>query len=338
MKLGIHYSKSGFGSRWLEYCESKGILFKIVDCYRSDIIQQLSDCDALMWHHYQTNPKTILFAKQLLFAIEQSGKKVFPDFRTAWHFDDKVGQKYLLESIDAPLVPSVVFYDKREALTWTKEATFPKVFKLRGGAGSINVRLVKRACQARGIIRKAFGRGFKNYSPWSNFKEIIRKFRLGKATPEDLIKGIIHIFYPPRFSKIMGRERGYAYFQDFVSGNDYDIRIVVIDKKAFAIKRLVRKNDFRASGSGQILYKKELFNESLIILAFELAEKLKGQCIAFDFVYDDSTPKLLEISYGFVPEGYDLCPGYWDRSMNWFPGKFDPYGWMIETVLKDINE
>ena len=97
----------------------------------------MDDCDALMWHHFQTNPKAILFAKQLLFALEQSGKKVFPDFRTGWHFDDKLGQKYLLEAIDAPLVPSYVFYDKKEALEWVQKTDFPKVFKLRGGAGSV---------------------------------------------------------------------------------------------------------------------------------------------------------------------------------------------------------
>ena len=160
---------------------------------------------------------------------------------------------------------------------------------------------------------------------------------MGKATLVDLIKGVGNIFYPPGFSKVMGREKGYVYFQDFIPDNDHDIRVVVIDNKAFAIKRLVRKNDFRASGSGQILYEKELFNESTIKLAFDLADKLKGQSIAFDFVYDNGIPKLLEISYGFVPEGYDQCPGYWDRSLKWIPGRFNPYGWMVEAVAREIN-
>ena len=53
-----------------------------------------------------------------MFSVEASGKKVFPDFNTVWHFDDKVGQKYLLEALDLPLVPTWVFYDKTEALQW----------------------------------------------------------------------------------------------------------------------------------------------------------------------------------------------------------------------------
>jgi glutathione synthase/RimK-type ligase-like ATP-grasp enzyme len=49
-------------------------------------------------------------------------------------------------------------------------------------------------------------------------------------------------------------EKNYVYFQDFIPQNDFDIRIIVIGKRAFAIKRMVRKGDFRASGSGNIKY------------------------------------------------------------------------------------
>ena len=60
----------------------------------------------------------------------------FPNFKTVWHFDDKLGQKYLFESIKAPLVTSYAFLYKAGALLWANKASFPKVFKLRGGAGS----------------------------------------------------------------------------------------------------------------------------------------------------------------------------------------------------------
>ena len=103
---------------------------------------QLSDCDALMWHFNHKSPKASKFAKQLLFSVQASGKKVFPDFNTVWHFDDKVGQKYLLEAIGAPLAPAYVFYSKKEALEWAGKTSYPKVFKLRNGAGSDNVRLL----------------------------------------------------------------------------------------------------------------------------------------------------------------------------------------------------
>ena len=332
MKIAIHPNKGGFTDRWIAYCESKGIDYKLVDCYQSDIIDQLQDCDAMMWHFSQNSPKDFLFAKQLIYSVEAAGKKVFPDFHTAWHFDDKVGQKYLLEAIGAPLAPTWVFYDQKAAQHWVKTATFPKVFKLRGGAGSQNVKLVNSQKEAGRLIRKTFGSGFPVYDAWGSLKERWRKFRLGKSSSQELLKGLLRFILPPPYARAKPREKGYVYFQEFVPDNDHDIRVVVIGDKAFAIKRMVRNNDFRASGGGEILYEKDLFNKKDIHLAFEIHKKLKSQCTTMDFVYDNGEPKIVEISYGFSPEGYDSCPGYWDKDLNWHEGPFDPYGWMVDLM------
>src|SRR5690554_3906527 len=163
MKIAIHHRPGSFSDRWIAYCEIQNISFKIVNCYESNIIEQLTDCDALLWHHHHGNYKDVLAAKPILFSLESAGINVFPDFRTVWHFDDKVAQKYLLEAINAPLVPSYVFYDKQEALQWANTTSYPKVFKLKGGAGSANVKLVKTYKEAKRLINKAFGKGFAQY-------------------------------------------------------------------------------------------------------------------------------------------------------------------------------
>lgn len=70
-------------------------------------------------------------------------------------------------------------------------------------------------------------------------------------------------------------------------------------------------------------------------MAFDVHQKLKSQCTAMDFIYDSmKKPLLVEISYGFVPEGYDPCTGYWDADLNWHDGNFNPYGWIVEEILK----
>jgi len=334
MKIAIHNSRNNFSERWEDYCRSNNLFFIKVDCYANEIISNLEGCDVLLWHHFQTDPRDILFAKQLLFSLEHSGMKVFPDFYTNWHFDDKIGQKYLLESIGAPIVPTYLFFRKYDAYEWIKKAEFPKVQKLRCGAGSSGVQLVRDRGEAAKAVRKAFGKGFKRYRSWSALKETFSKYRMGKFTASELFKAFVHLFFQPEYAKITGAERGYIYFQDFIPGNDHDIRVVVIDNKAFAIKRLVRPGDFRASGSGLILYEKNLFDEKIIRLAFDLSSKLKTQCIAFDFIDNNGITKLLEISYGFVPSGYDNCEGYWDNKMIWHAGKFNPYGWIIEALIR----
>ena len=333
MKIGIHNSRESFSERWIPYCESHNISFKIVDCYQSDIIEQLNDCDALMWHFNHKSPKASKFARQLLFAVKASGKKVFPDFNTVWHFDDKIAQKYLFESLHLPGVNTYVYYTETLALQWAASTSYPKVFKLRNGAGSDNVRLVENQKQAIRLVKQAFGKGFRQYQPIRNLKERLRKLRAGKTTSWDAIKGIIRLVYTTEYSRVTASEKGYVYFQDFVPGNNYDIRVIVIGGQAFAIKRLVRENDFRASGSGFILYEKEHFDEATIRLAFEISEKLNSQCMAYDFVYQDNKPLLLEISYGFAMHGYDDCKGFWDRELNWHEGKFNPYGWMVDLMV-----
>lgn len=336
--IAIQASKGFFSDRWIEYCKNKNIDFKIVDCYKSDIINQLADCDALMWHHNHMNSRDLNFAKQLLFAVEQSGRIVFPDFKTNWHFDDKLGQKYLFEALSIPLVNSFVSYNKQDALAWAKTADFPKVFKLRGGGGSWNVFLVQNSHKANKIIRKAFLNGFSQYDAWSNIKERWRKYQLGKCSFLSFLMGFVRIFMEPMYAKVKGRDLGYVYFQDFIPNNNSDIRIIVIQHKAFAIKRMVRENDFRASGSGSILYEKELFDENTIRLAFQIAEKLQGQSVALDFIYDNGTAKVVEVSYGFVQAGYDKCEGYWDNELNWHEGKFDPCEWMVDLVVDKIKD
>lgn len=338
MKIAIQHTEGGFSSEWIDYCKENQIPYKLVNCYDSDIVEDVAECDALMWHFHQANCKDILFAKQLMYSLQTSGKVVFPDHHTAWHFDDKVGQRYLLESLGLSLVPSYIFYSKEEAMDWIKQVDFPKVFKLRRGAGSSQVRLVENYRSAKKIVNKAFGKGFSQYDAGPNLKERWRKYSKGLNGFLDVMKGVIRFGYTTDFDRVAGKEKGYVYFQDFVPKNDSDTRVIVIDGKAFAIKRIVRKNDFRASGSGQIEYGRENFDNKTVSLAFQIADKLKSQCVALDFVYNNGNPLLVEISYGFFKGAYKECEGYWDRGLKWFEGPFNPQAWMVQRVIKEIEQ
>lgn len=340
MKIAIHKREGSFSDRWIEYCEINNVSYKLVDCYSTDIINQLKDCDALMWHWSHDDYREQLFARQLILSVEKMGKIVFPDSNTCWHFDDKVGQKYLLEAINAPIVPSYVFYEKQKALDWIKQTRFPKVFKLRGGAGSSNVSLVKIQKKAKTIVRKAFGRGFSAVSRFSNFKNKIWQVKRDKSFNSliNLIKGFIRIFFQKRNPNLLKKEKGYVYFQDFIPKNDFDIRLVVIGDKCFGIKRFVRKNDFRASGSGKMEYSPELFDKKSIEIAFNIANKLKTQSAAFDFVYCNDNPLIIEISYAYTASAYYNCPGYWDNNLNWHKADIKPEYFIIEDLIKEIND
>lgn len=333
MKIAIHNREGSFSDRWIAYCKENSITYKEVNCYDSDIIAQLKDCDALMWHHHHGNYRDVLVANPILFSLEQAGVRVFPDFTTTWHFDDKVAQKYLLEAINAPLVPSYVFYDKKTALKWAKKTNYPKVFKLKGGASAENVSLVNNKRAAKKKIDRAFGKGFSQFNRWGNLKE-----RYRQESFKGLIKGIGRLFIPTEFANMGGREKGYVYFQEFIPNNNFDIRVIVIKGKAFALKRMTRENDFRASGSGKIVYDRSAIDIRCLEISFNVNNKVQAQSIAFDFVFDqNNNPLIVEISYGFAVQAYDACPGYWDSDLKWHEGKFNPQIWMIENLIKEIE-
>lgn len=334
MKIAIHDNKqeSFFSKRWIAYCKQNNIACKIVNAYDNDIINQVKDCDAFMWHHSNYDYRDALFAKQLIYSVEAMGIKVFPNFNTTWHFDDKVGQKYLLESIDAPMVPSYVFYSKVDANKWIEKTQFPKVFKLRGGSGSSNVKLAKTKRDARRFVNKAFGKGFNQFDKLTHLKYRYGNYKSGKESFVGVLKGIARLFIGTKYSNSFPKEKGYVYFQEFIPNNKFDTRVVVVNGKAAAERRMVRKGDFRASGSGQFSY--DDINIKTIKIALEVSNKLKLQSCAYDFVMDENrNPLIVEISYGFGVDGIEKVPGYWDSSLQWHKEMFNPQEWMVEDII-----
>lgn len=338
MKIAIHHKKGSYSDDWVKYCDRKQIPYKIVNCYSSDIISDLEDCDALMWHHYHSDPKDVLFAKQLLFSVETSGKLVYPDFFSSWHFDDKLGQKYLLEVLKLPLIPTYSFFTKRDALAWAADYKFPAVFKLRGGAGSRNVKLIETRNDAIKIIKKAFGKGIRQYDAIGGVKDKIRRYRLGLSSFKELMKAFAHIVYPIQLEKSKGRDKGYVYFQEFIPDCKSDIRVQLVGDRSWAMIRKIRENDFRASGSGEIDFDMSKVPLSAIAFSVDTARKLKMQSLALDLIPYKDSYLITEISYAFGIDQEELEVGYWDGDLNWHPGHINPFGWMIEDVIKNYNE
>lgn len=336
MKLAIHHRPGSFSERWIRYCKEQNIEYKLVNCYDTDIIKKLKGFEILLWHYHHTIYEDVLAARSILFALEHSGMKVFPNFKTAWHFDNKIAQKYLLESVDAPIVPTYVFYNKKEALEWANKTIFPKVFKLKNGSGSSNVKLVKTKTECIKLIHKSFGNGFKQFDGKRHFVDQYKKYLNGKKNLVDLLKAFSHIFISTDFGRKAPRERGYVYFQDFVENKGFDVRVVIINSKAVALKRKVRKNDFRASGSGDLIFEDENLDKRYIKLAFDLTDRIQSDCLAIDFIMDlNGKIYVVELSYGFPMNNFlDGAAGYWTKDLSFHKSKFNLQSWIIDTLIE----
>lgn len=335
MKIAIHLDKGSFSDRWILYCEEAGIPYKIVNCFESDIISQLKDCDGLMWHWMLNDYKAMLFAHQLTLSLEKKGINVFPDVNTSWHYNDKLGQKYLLEAIEAPLVNTYVFYTKKEALEWLGNTTFPKVFKLRGGSGSVNVSLVRSKRNAKHLINQAFNQGFSHINRINRLKNRIWDYKKDKnfSTFKKALAGIARVFIPNEIERFSHNEKGYIYFQDFIENNEFDTRLVVVGNKCFGVRRFCREGDFRASGSGVFDSNPNNIDIECVRIAFSVAKRIGVQSIAYDFVIDQGKPRIVEISYCFPLGAPDDCVGYWDDKLVWHDVTINAEIFMIQDFI-----
>lgn len=338
MLIGIHNSNCAYSKRWIEFCKLKNISFKVVNAYSDSIIKDLEDCQVFLWHHSHTNYKDVNFGKQLLFALEQSGKIVFPDFNTGWHFDDKLGQKYLFEAHNIRAARSYVFYDKNEAINWVNQASFPKIFKLRGGAGSSNVKLVRDKKSAIRLINKAFGKGFKSMDFLNLAFDRYKLWKRGRSSLKSVLGCFFYSFFPKLHSShLLPIQKGYVYFQEFIPNDGYDIRIEITGERALAMVRFTREGDFRASGSNNLVHNTDLIDKEVVEFAFSIADKLKLQSCALDIVRDNRDNKLylIENSYCYGVDEDEFDYGYWTRDGICVKGdSFNGLDWIVECVLR----
>ena len=332
--IGIHDRPGSFSDRWIKYCTDKGISFRSVNCLATDVVQQCEGLDGLLWHWGHDNPTSLLVARQIIASLEKKGCVVFPNINTCWHYDDKVAQKYLLDAIEAPLIPTWVFLDRDEAIKWIGETTWPKVFKLRCGAASYNVHLVHSRNQAAALCRQAFGRGFPAVAGClSDMQTRLRKAKRAHEFWQRLARGPRTLLNLMALRRQMHRERGYIYFQEFLPGNAFDTRITIIGDRAFGFMRTNRPNDFRASGSGSIVYENEKIDKRCVEIAFRVADQIGTQSLAFDFLFNSQhEPMIGEISYCYMSSAVHACAGQWDHQGLWHEG----HVWPEDAILEDM--
>jgi hypothetical protein len=327
-----------FSKRWLERIPELGHEVRLVDLLQPDPIEQLTGCDGLMWWFaHKSFPRN--FATRLMTALNHGRHfPTFPNYRTCWHFDDKVSQHYLFRANGLPIPRTWVFWRLEDARNFCRSAQFPMVLKLAGGITSENVRLLRNRREAEYWIERLFGSGVTSLDRAS-----LRRPRavLGRALTvgEALIGG------HRRRARRGDVQRGYFLVQEFLEGNDYDTRAVAIGNRAFAYRRFNRPADFRASGSGLRDPDPSKIDLQMVRMAFAVARSLGTQSIAIDGIYKGKERVLTEISYYY--EGWILheeCPGHWllhgspeDGELEWVQGARRPEDCILEDFLADLS-
>lgn len=334
--VAVH-GNNGFARDWPASAARLGLVGRRVDALSPTLWQELDGCEALLWSLNQDDPNDLEFARSILLAVRERGVRVFPDHTTAWHFDDKVAQKYLLEAIGAPLVETWTFFSRGQANDFLERSRYPLVFKLRRGAGSINVRLVRDAGEGKALVARMFGRGMPTHPITAGASRALQRARRPRPGSGSLVTRARRTARAMWRKMAAGqRERGYVLLQRFVPGNERDVRVTVIGERAFVFFRGIRPNDFRASGSGRIVYPDAAdVPLDMVEEAFRVAGAIGSQSLALDFVRDpvSGRPLLLEISFSFVAALVEACPGYLTPDLEWQDGSLRPADLMLADLM-----
>lgn len=205
----------------------------------------------------------------LLF-IKSCGGKLIPDYEHFVAHENKFFQ--VLESkrlgLEMPKTTLINTTDHLQSLL--SDLNYPQIAKLSSGYGSSTVRMVETAEEASKFVKASFT---DTVPPRKNFikrREEIKRFQ-GK--------------YPLKTGKVL--------FQEFLSGADHDWKVLVFGEKLFALKRFFRKDDFRASGSGNFDFN-EKPDEKLLQFAYETSKKIDTPFVSLDIIKTQAGYSLLE--------------------------------------------
>jgi glutathione synthase/RimK-type ligase-like ATP-grasp enzyme len=335
MKVAVYQSQGSQESSWYHRLapalQDRGVDVIPFSRPNGAAMRLAAKCDGLMWRFISHGKNSHQVAKPFLGAVEQTcSTAVWPNWATRWHYDDKAAQSFLLDSIGAPIPKYHVCARRDAAVEWLKEADFPVVFKLSGGARARAVGLIRTLQEGIRVIDRLFYRGLSGrhdldaVARGSDGTVISRiaslPMNLARETFHTIKYGRSHL-YEPRIGIGLPLETRMAVLQEFLPANEWDFRVIIIDKHAFALRRFNRPSDFRASGSGLLDRNPQFIDPSLIELAWTVTETCGFQCMGYDILLaQDGTPRFTEMSYTFPDYFVAESPGHWDRNLEWHPG------------------
>ena len=341
MRIGLLLNSNNricsYSEKYKEILIRNNVPFIFIDPNSDSLFNEIKECSHLLFRHSQGDTDILIY--DAIFNIAQNiyHLKCFPNFETFWIYENKIKEYYLLKSFDFPIIDSYIFWNYDQADAFIKKTQFPIVAKLPKGASSSNVVIVNSINDGKKIINQVFNKGVKTHTleSRSNLASFAKAgiFKYGKALLKSHLinMGILKdkVDYPE-----WQIQKDSILFQKYLPNNSFDTRITVIGKRAFAFRRFVRKNDFRASGSGNFNLDPDKIDTRCLEIAFSISKKLNFNTMAYDFIFDeDKKPYINEISYCFVDWVVQSCPGFWDENLSWHIGQNWPQYYQLSDFL-----
>ncbi|WP_300648985.1 hypothetical protein [Paenalcaligenes sp.] len=217
------------------------------------------------------NDEVNRYVLDILYFAKDRGAVLVPPYEIMQSYENKGFQCLYRKKVGIEDLDETYLFDLS---SFSRE--YPFVYKDVMGAGSSGVELVNNKKEWAKIVNNKMRIGF-----IQQLKNYIRKLHL---THEQ------YGFYEYKY-------KAFKRFvtQEFVSGLDCDYRVLIFAEKYYPMKRAVRKNDFRASGSKDFSYSDiplEVLDYALLI-----KQKIDSPFLSLDIAFSKKNKKCELIEY-----------------------------------------
>lgn len=237
--------------------------------------------NSLFFYSFSYNVTYHQYMKDVLYDVKQCRPDVclLPDLDMLFSFENKGYQELLKKRLNFGNLDGKYLGDISDLTTTLK---FPIVYKLLNGAVSSGVFLVKNQSELVNLVHKNIKRSAKEYV---NYLRRLRK----KKTPSSMTPN--HELMDQNFKDFFSKRHSFV-LQNFIPNLNCDYRVLVFGNKFYTMRRAVRENDFRASGSGLQEWVEP--SERILTFALEICERLNVPFISLDIADDGEKCYLIE--------------------------------------------
>lgn len=220
------------------------------------------------------NPSVKKFFDEVVM-IKMKDVNTIPSQHHIYAHENKVVQALLNQTYNYGLVDQKVSLVANKDVVSKKNANL--VNKLSGGSGSSGVFIPKEGLQYKSYL----------YSITWRLLNVSDVFRFIKHR-------ILNIFFNLTDDNLKYNQNYYPMvMQSKLDTPGFDYKILVFYDKVYVLKRYVRKNDFRSSGSGNFEFVENV-DKSLLTYAYNMRERLAVPYVSLDIMESNSVYNCIE--------------------------------------------
>lgn len=212
----------------------------------------------------------------ILYALHCKAN-IFPNFDMLRSHENKFYQELIKKKYNIRSPKSWMIGTIEDIHNHQKNLKFPLIFKTHNGFGSKGVFIVNNFLELLNLAKKYLNPIFTRNSNY------IKKLLEYKSYNDK------YNLYKNKYPFYVGR----IILQEFIDNINYDWKILVFGNSCFCLKRYVRSNDFRASGSGDFTFNDTPSNE-LLNFSIEVINKLNTPWASLDIIECNGSFYLIE--------------------------------------------